>query len=166
MTFDESFDERTERQHCETSCAGVFQGKPDQPVSESATPEALVDLGVDERDQAGACAIRGEANHLTVNRQLVAITVRRVSHLDTLHHSHARNIRTISSPRPCGESANTLGAAVLGSDPRQVGGQRVIFLSGDDAEATSEVLSLFEDAHFFVVITTLPGDVQSAHATR
>jgi hypothetical protein len=79
MMFDECFDERTERQHCETSCSGVFQSEPDQPISESATLEALVDLGVDERDQAGACAIGGEANRLAVNRQLVAITVRRVS---------------------------------------------------------------------------------------
>jgi 8-hydroxy-5-deazaflavin:NADPH oxidoreductase len=49
------------------------------------------------------------------------------------------------------KAANTLVAAVLGSDPHQAGGQRVIFLSGDDAEAKSEVLALFEDAGFFVV---------------
>jgi hypothetical protein len=50
MTFDECFDERTERQYSETSRAGVFQSKPDQPISESATLEALVDLCMDERD--------------------------------------------------------------------------------------------------------------------
>ena len=49
------------------------------------------------------------------------------------------------------KAANTLVAAVLGSDPHQVGGQRVIFLSGDDAEAKSEVVVLFENAGFFVV---------------
>jgi len=49
------------------------------------------------------------------------------------------------------KAANTLAAAVLGSDPREAGGQRVIFLSGDDAEAKSEVVALFEDAGFFVV---------------
>jgi 8-hydroxy-5-deazaflavin:NADPH oxidoreductase len=49
------------------------------------------------------------------------------------------------------KAANTLGAAVLGSDPHQAGGQRVIFLSGDDAGAKSEVVALFEDAGFFVV---------------
>jgi predicted dinucleotide-binding enzyme len=42
-------------------------------------------------------------------------------------------------------------AAVLGSDPHEAGGQRVIFLSGDDAEAKSEVAALFEAAGFFVV---------------
>jgi 8-hydroxy-5-deazaflavin:NADPH oxidoreductase len=49
------------------------------------------------------------------------------------------------------KAANTFGAAVLGSDPHQASGQRVIFLSGDDAEAKSEVVALFEDACFFVV---------------
>jgi predicted dinucleotide-binding enzyme len=49
------------------------------------------------------------------------------------------------------KAANTLVAAVLSSDPHQAGGQRVIFLSGDDAEAKSEVVALFEDAGFFVV---------------
>jgi predicted dinucleotide-binding enzyme len=49
------------------------------------------------------------------------------------------------------KAANTLGAAVLGSDPHQAGGQRMMFLSGDDAEAKSDVGALFEDAGFFVV---------------
>ena len=44
------------------------------------------------------------------------------------------------------KAANTLGAAVLGSDPHEAGGRRVIFLSGDDAEAKSEVSAPFEDA--------------------
>jgi predicted dinucleotide-binding enzyme len=49
------------------------------------------------------------------------------------------------------KAGNTLAAAVLGSDPHQAGGQRVIFLSGDEAQAKSEVVALFEDAGFFVV---------------
>jgi 8-hydroxy-5-deazaflavin:NADPH oxidoreductase len=49
------------------------------------------------------------------------------------------------------KAGNTVGAAVLGSDPRQGGGQRVIFVSGDDAEAKSEVAGLFDNAGFFVV---------------
>jgi len=48
-------------------------------------------------------------------------------------------------------AANTLAAAVLGSGPDEAGGQRVIFLSGDDAEAKAEVIALFEEAGFFVV---------------
>jgi 8-hydroxy-5-deazaflavin:NADPH oxidoreductase len=49
------------------------------------------------------------------------------------------------------KAGNTWAAAVLGSDPRQAGGQRVIFLSGDDSDAKYGVVALFEDAGFFVV---------------
>jgi 8-hydroxy-5-deazaflavin:NADPH oxidoreductase len=49
------------------------------------------------------------------------------------------------------KAANTLVAAVLGSDPHEGAGQRVIFLSGDDVDAKSEVGKLFEDAGFSVI---------------
>jgi 8-hydroxy-5-deazaflavin:NADPH oxidoreductase len=49
------------------------------------------------------------------------------------------------------KAANTLGAAVLAADPHEAGGRRVIFLSGDEAEAKSEVASLFEEAGFSVI---------------
>jgi predicted dinucleotide-binding enzyme len=49
------------------------------------------------------------------------------------------------------KAANTLGAEVLGSDPHEGGGRRVIFLSGDDAEAKSQVTALFEDAGFAAI---------------
>jgi 8-hydroxy-5-deazaflavin:NADPH oxidoreductase len=49
------------------------------------------------------------------------------------------------------KAANTLGAAVLGSDPHADGGRRVIFLSGDDADAKSQVTALFEDAGFAAI---------------
>jgi 8-hydroxy-5-deazaflavin:NADPH oxidoreductase len=49
------------------------------------------------------------------------------------------------------KAANTLQAEVLGSDPHEGGGQRVIFLSGDDADAKSEVAGLFRDAGFSAV---------------
>ena len=49
------------------------------------------------------------------------------------------------------KAANTLGAGVLGSDPREAGGQRVIFVSGDDDDAKSEVNRIFEAAGFFVI---------------
>ena len=49
------------------------------------------------------------------------------------------------------KAANTLAAAVLGSDPQEASGQRVIFLSGDDIDAKAEVISLFGDAGFFTI---------------
>ena len=60
-------------------------------------------------------------------------------------------VADLVAPARVVKAANTLGAAILGSDPGQAGGQRVIFLSGDDGDAKSEVGVLFEDAHFFVV---------------
>jgi hypothetical protein len=49
------------------------------------------------------------------------------------------------------KAANTLGAAVLGADPREAGGRRVNFASGDDVAAKSEVIALFQDAGFFAI---------------
>ena len=49
------------------------------------------------------------------------------------------------------KAGNTLGADVLGSDPQQAGGRRVVFVSGDEGEAKSTVISLFEDAGFAAV---------------
>ncbi len=60
-------------------------------------------------------------------------------------------VADLVAPARVVKAGNTVGAAVLGSDPHQGGGQRVIFVSGDDAEAKSEVAGLFDDAGFFVV---------------
>jgi 8-hydroxy-5-deazaflavin:NADPH oxidoreductase len=52
---------------------------------------------------------------------------------------------------PVVKAANTLGAALLGEDPREAGGQRVLFLSGDDLDAKVEVSALFQDAGFSTI---------------
>jgi len=49
------------------------------------------------------------------------------------------------------KAANTLGADVLGSDPEETGGHRVIFISGDEADAKADVAALFEDAGFAAI---------------
>ena len=49
------------------------------------------------------------------------------------------------------KAANTLGAEVLGSDPHEAGGRRVMFVSGDDADAKAEVVAVFEDAGFAAI---------------
>jgi predicted dinucleotide-binding enzyme len=49
------------------------------------------------------------------------------------------------------KAANTLGADVLGADPHEAGGRRVLFLSGDDASAKAAVIELFDDAGFFPI---------------
>ena len=40
---------------------------------------------------------------------------------------------------------------MIGSEPNQAGGQRVIFVSGDDADAKAEVVALFEAAGFAAI---------------
>jgi predicted dinucleotide-binding enzyme len=49
------------------------------------------------------------------------------------------------------KAANTLSAEVLESDPQEAGGRRVIFISGDDADAKADVVALFEDAGFAAI---------------
>ena len=46
---------------------------------------------------------------------------------------------------------NTLPAAVLAADPHEAGGRRVIFVSGDDAEAKASVVTLVEELGFAAV---------------
>jgi predicted dinucleotide-binding enzyme len=60
-------------------------------------------------------------------------------------------VAELVAPARVVKAANTLVAAVLASDPHEAGGQRVIFLSGDDDDAKAEVIALFEGAGFFVV---------------
>jgi 8-hydroxy-5-deazaflavin:NADPH oxidoreductase len=60
-------------------------------------------------------------------------------------------VADLVAPARVVKTANIVAADVLGSDPHQAGGQRVMFLSGDDADAKSEVGGLFEDAGYFVI---------------
>lgn len=47
--------------------------------------------------------------------------------------------------------ANTLPVALLSADPKQAGGHRVLFMSGDDADAKATVCEMLEKAGFAVV---------------
>ncbi|MGO1069004.1 NADPH-dependent F420 reductase [Lysobacter sp. CA199] len=49
------------------------------------------------------------------------------------------------------KAMNHLLAEVLGDDPRGNGGQRVLFLSGDDAAAKAEVAALLERTGYFAI---------------
>ena len=60
-------------------------------------------------------------------------------------------VADLVAPARVVKTANIIAADVLASDPHQAGGQRVMFLSGDDADAKSEVGGLFEDAGYFVI---------------
>jgi predicted dinucleotide-binding enzyme len=60
-------------------------------------------------------------------------------------------VADLVAPARVVKAGNTFAATVLASDPQQAGGQRVIFLSGDDVDAKSDAAELFGDAGFFVV---------------
>jgi predicted dinucleotide-binding enzyme len=49
------------------------------------------------------------------------------------------------------KAANTLLAAVLAADPREGGGNRVLFISGNDKAAKDDVAALFTAADFFPI---------------
>lgn len=49
------------------------------------------------------------------------------------------------------KAVNTLLAAMLAADPRQAGGRRVLFLSGDDAGAKGEVGAILEKIGFATI---------------
>jgi 8-hydroxy-5-deazaflavin:NADPH oxidoreductase len=60
-------------------------------------------------------------------------------------------VADLVAPARVVKAANIFAAALLASDPSEAGGQRVMFLSGDDAEAKADVGGLFADAGFFVI---------------
>jgi len=60
-------------------------------------------------------------------------------------------VADLVAPAPVVKAANTLGADLLASDPHEAGGRRVIFFSGDHADAKKEVAALFEDAGFAAI---------------
>jgi predicted dinucleotide-binding enzyme len=60
-------------------------------------------------------------------------------------------VAELVAPARVVKAGNTWGAAVLASDPDEAGGRRVIFLSGDDADAKADVAALFEDAGFVTI---------------
>jgi predicted dinucleotide-binding enzyme len=49
------------------------------------------------------------------------------------------------------KAANTLGADVLGADPAEAGGRRVLFVSGDHEHAKVAVADLFDTAGFATI---------------
>jgi 8-hydroxy-5-deazaflavin:NADPH oxidoreductase len=60
-------------------------------------------------------------------------------------------VADLVAPAAVVKAANTLAADVLGADPHAAGGERVIFVSGDDSRAKADVAAPFEAAGFFVI---------------
>jgi predicted dinucleotide-binding enzyme len=85
------------------------------------------------------------------DRQIVIDATNDFDPSDLNGRTSSEVVAELVAPARVVKAANTLVAAVLGSDPHEAGGQRVIFLCGDDLGAKSEVVALFEDAGFFAI---------------
>jgi 8-hydroxy-5-deazaflavin:NADPH oxidoreductase len=92
--------------------------------------------------------VRDAVQGLEWNGQVLIDATNDFDPSDLNGRSSSEVVADLVSPARVVKAANTLGAAVLASDPDEAGGRRVIFLSGDDVNAKSEVIALFEDAGF------------------
>ena len=95
--------------------------------------------------------VRDAVQGLEWNGQVVIDATNDFDPSDLNGRTSSEVVADLVSPARVVKAANTLGAAVLASDPDEAGGRRVIFLSGDDVDAKSEVIALFEDAGFVTI---------------
>ena len=94
----------------------------------------------------------GEAvEGLTWNGQVVVDATNNFNPGDLDGRTSSEQVADLVAGARVVKAANTLGADVLGADPHEAGGRRVIFISGDDADAKSAVAALFEDAGFAAI---------------
>ena len=116
---------------------GVSAGTAEQAAAASIVVLAVPWSHVKE-------AVRG----LDWRRQIVIDATNDFDASDLNGRTSSEVVADLVQPAPVVKAANTLVAAVLASDPHEAGGDRVIFLSGDDTDAKSEVVALFEAAGF------------------
>jgi 8-hydroxy-5-deazaflavin:NADPH oxidoreductase len=95
--------------------------------------------------------VRDAVQGLEWNRQVVIDATNDFDPSDLGGRTSSEVVADLVSPARVVKAANTLGAALLAADPHEAGGRRVIFLSGDDVDAKSEVIALFEDAGFVAI---------------
>jgi predicted dinucleotide-binding enzyme len=92
-------------------------------------------------------AVRG----LEWNGQIVIDTTNDFDGTDLDGTTSSEAVATLVPGARVVKAANTLRAELLASDPNEAGGRRVMFVSGDDAEARTQVAALFEDAGFSAI---------------
>jgi 8-hydroxy-5-deazaflavin:NADPH oxidoreductase len=124
----------------------------------SALGEGISAGTVDEAASAGIVVIAVPWNHVPEavqgvnwNSQIVIDATNDWAGDDLQGRTSSELVADLVAGARLVKAANTLGAEVLGSDPHEAGGQRVIFISGDDADAKAEVVALFKDAGFAAI---------------
>ena len=113
---------------------------------------------VDEVASAGIVVIAvpwdrvpGAVQGLTWNSQVVIDATNDWAADDLLGRTSSELVADLVPGARVVKAGNTLGADVLGSDPQEAGGRRVIFISGDEVGAKAEVIALFQDAGFAAI---------------
>src|SRR6185436_16892272 len=86
--------------------------------------------------------VRDAVQGLEWNGQVVIDATNDFDPSDLNGRTSSEVVADLVSPARVVKGANTLQAATLASDPHEAGGRRVLFLSGDDADAKSEVIAL------------------------
>jgi predicted dinucleotide-binding enzyme len=124
----------------------------------SALGEGVSAGTVDEASSAGIVVIAVPWDHvpeavqgLNWNSQIVIDATNDWAGDDLQGRTSSELVADLVAGARVVKAANTLGAEVLGSDPHEAGGRRVIFASGDDADAKAEVVALFKDAGFAAI---------------
>ena len=110
--------------------------------------------------------VREAVEALTWNGQVVVDATNNFEPSDLDGRTSSEQVADLVAGARVVKAANTLGADVLAADPHESGGRRVIFISGDDAGAKSEVTALFEDAGFSAIDLgdlALGGAMQQIH---
>ena len=92
-------------------------------------------------------AVRG----LTWNRQVVIDATNDFAADDLQGRTSSELVAGLVPGARVVKAGNTLGADVLSSDPHEAGGDRVMFVAGDDADAKARVVALFQDAGFAAI---------------
>lgn len=119
---------------------GVTAGKPDDAAAADIVVIAVMWPDVPR-------AVEG----LEWNGQIVIDPTNDFDPSDLDGRTSSEVVADLVAPARVVKAGNTMAAPVLGPDPHEAGGQRVLFLSGDDDEPKREVGALFEDAGFFAV---------------
>ena len=117
--------------------AGVSAGTPEQAA---AAPIVVIAVPWD--------SVAAAVQHLVWDGQIVIDATNDWAGDDSKGRTSSELVAELVAGARVVKAANTLAAEVLGSDPHESGGRRVIFISGDDAEAKADVIRLFEEAGF------------------
>jgi predicted dinucleotide-binding enzyme len=90
-------------------------------------------------------------NGLAWTDQVVIDTMNDFDANDLNGRTSSEVLAELVAPARVVKAGNTFAAELLDADPHEAGGQRVIFLSGDDLTANAGVTALFEDAGFSAI---------------